>query len=270
MKSCFAEEDRSAAAEPAGIARRVIRDLPFYDADYPRSGDLDYLAEHCRLDLDLPVGQEGFPTVIHLFGGGLIRGVKNVPVEYRLHPFGVAAVNYRLSNERGRCPDYLFDAAAATAWVLRHIARYGGDPARVYVGGHSAGAYLAVMLALDPAYLEGFGASPGQLSGVFPSSGQMTTHDQILAERGDSGPVIDEFAPLAHVRADAPPLIFIVGDDALEVPGRVGENRMIHSLLRQAGHPDCRCYQLEGMRHRSMFRASSIICAERILADLAT
>ena len=243
-----------AAFLPARAEYKTLNDIPYYDADFPRRGDAAYLAERCKLDLYYPEHRKNFSTVVVFHGGGLIRGGKNLYPALLTRGFAVAAVNYRFSGPQAKCPDYLYDAAAAVAWVLKHIAEYGGSSKMVFVAGHSAGGYLTAMVALDPRYLGEFGFKPSQLAGAFASSGQMTTHDQILREyrrQGKKVPqvVIDEYAPLSYIDKDAPPLIFSVGDDATEVPGRVGENQMIHSLLVAKGHPNCRFFQYPGFPH---------------------
>ena len=243
-----------AAALTVRGVNKTLNDLPYYDADFPRRGDAAYIAERCKLDLYYPEHRKGFSTVVVFHGGGLIRGGKNLYPALLERGFAVAAVNYRLSGPQAKCPDYIYDAAAAVAWVMKHIAEYGGDPKMVFVAGHSAGGYLTAMVALDPRYLGEFGFKPSQLAGAFASSGQMTTHDQILREyrrQGKKVPqvVIDEYAPLSYIDKDAPPLIFSVGDDATEVPGRVGENKMLHSLLVAKGHPNCQFFQYPGFPH---------------------
>lgn len=87
----------------------------------------------------------------------------------------MAGVNYRLS-PRATHPAYIDDAAAAVAWVMKHIGEYGGDPTRVYVAGHSAGGYLTLMVGLDKAYLARYGEDADRLAGLFPVSGQTNTH----------------------------------------------------------------------------------------------
>ena len=181
-------------------AYREEHDLPYYEPGWAGSGDAEYRQERCKLDLHCPA-QPGFATIVWFHGGGLQAGEKEIPEILKNRGVAVAAPNYRLSSARARCPDYLEDAAAAVAWVLRHVAGYGGDPAKVYVSGGSGGAYLAAMLGLAPEYLERHGLSPRQLAGVLPVSGQMSTHFQIVNERSGTVsmapnpvPVIDRYA----------------------------------------------------------------------------
>ena len=212
-------------------------DLPYYDPEFSRTGNLAYLQERCKLDLVLPDGKKNFPTLIWFHGGGLSAGKKHVPKYLRTDEIAVAAVNYRLSGKGAECPDYIYDAAAAAAWVKKHIAEYGGDPEKIYISGHSAGGYLTMMLALDAKYLGAYKVKPEDFAGYFPISGQATTHFRILAERRKKGMkvpsvVLDEYAPIQLAGKGAPPLTLIVGDSAVEWPSRVEENFLLAARLK--------------------------------------
>ena len=80
------------------------------------------------------------------------RGILTLVADYRLYP-------------EVRYPDFLRDSAAALSYGLDHAADWGGNPDKVYVMGHSAGAYNAAMMALDPRWLAAHGRSPQQLAG---------------------------------------------------------------------------------------------------------
>lgn len=222
-------------------AYRTVDHIDYYDgltfSKENSNADDAYRRERCRLDLYLPLA-ESYPTVVWFHGGGLTGGEKHIPDGFRQKGIGVVAVNYRLSSERAKCPDYLVDAAAAVAWTLENIERYGGDAQRVYVSGHSAGGYLSAMVTLDPTWLRFFGHSNLELAAAFPVSGQMTTHFQILNERRGydvtpSNPAeIDPFAPLHFTTAKVPPIYLLVGDSTLEWPGRVEENGLLAAMLK--------------------------------------
>jgi acetyl esterase/lipase len=147
----------------------------------------------------------------------------------------VVLVSYRLS-PKVKCPTYIEDAAAAVAWTLQNISKYKGDPAKVFISGHSAGGYLVGMIGLDEQYLAKHDLSPAKLAGLIPIAGQMVTHSTVRAEQGisEKRPVIDEFAPAYHVRKDAPPCLCIAGEH--DAPARAEENIYFVAAMKAVGH----------------------------------
>ncbi len=181
------------------------------------------------------------------------KGIAVVAINYRLHP-------------KVKCPTYIEDAAAATAWVFEHIGEYGGDPQKIIVAGHSAGGYLTSMLCLDKQYLEAYGIDADDVLTYVPFSGQSVTHSTIRKERGIPKwqPVIDEFAPAYHVRKDTPPILLISGDRDLEIPARYEENAYLESLLKQVKHPDTVLYEVQGFGHGGMVGPGHALLLQRI------
>lgn len=220
-------------------AIRKISDLSYR----PDTTTDAYAKERCKLDLFLPPASsdagKSFPSLVWFHGGGLEEGnrlgFKKMAASLVADGIAVVMVDYRLS-PKANYPAYIEDAAAAVAWTHAHIAEYGGDTKRVFVGGHSAGGYLAAMVALDPRWLTAAGMKPADLAGAFPVSGQMATHYTIRKERGlpKEVEVIDDGAPLAHARKDAPRLLFIAADK--DMHNRVDENQRMVAALRAAGH----------------------------------
>lgn len=255
----------------AFVSAAETKNLPYYDEEFPRTGDLESLQKYCKLDLVLPEGKKDFPTLIWFHGGGLSSGNKYVPKNLRTDEIAVAAVNYRLSGKGAECPDYIYDAAAAAAWVKKHIAEHGGDPGKIYIAGHSAGGYLTMMLALDKRYLGAYKADPGDFAGYFPVSGQTTTHFRILAERKAKGinvpdVMLDEYAPIQLARRNAPPLTLLVGDPAVEWPSRVEENFLLAARLKRVyKNEKAECLSFPSFTHGSVVAPAIAAINEKIL-----
>lgn len=129
-----------------------------------------------KLDVYAPEQRgELAPVVFFIYGGGWSRGERReyefVGRAFASRGFVAVIADYRLVPEV-RYPDFLYDSAAALRWVQDNIANYGGDPNRLFLSGHSAGAYNAAMLALDSSFLQQFGVTMpilavGALSGPY-------------------------------------------------------------------------------------------------------
>lgn len=208
----------------ASAAVETTKDIPY------RTG-ADALPE-CVLDVKVPQGVTGFPTVVWFHGGGLVSGKKNF-VKIK-DDIAQVAVNYRLLKKDGVTEDgekCIDDAAAATAWALSHIAEFGGDPKKVFLSGMSAGGYLTMMVGMAPKYLAKYGFSPNDLAGLAPISGQATKHFNVRARSGDTDPQympkIDALAPLAWVGKDFPPIVSICGQPSYEWKCCSEENKLL-------------------------------------------
>ncbi|SBV99779.1 conserved hypothetical protein [uncultured Dysgonomonas sp.] len=220
----------------------------------------EYRRERCKLDIYYPEGETDYPTIIWFHGGGLEGGEKGIPLELKKKGVAVVAVNYRLS-PKAKNPAYTEDASESVAWVFNHIASYGGNMNKIFVSGHSAGGYLALMLALDKSYLQKLGIDADKIKGVIPISGQTNTHYTIKKERGLSFniPYMDEYAPITHARKDAPPILLITGDRDMELPARYEENAHLDAILRTVGHKDVKLYELQGFDHGNVYAPGCLL-----------
>ncbi len=213
----------------------------------------DYMNEQCRLDVYYPVDKKSFSTVVWFHGGGLTGGTRSIPEGLKEKGIAVIAVSYRLS-PKVIAPAYIEDAAAAVAWTFQNIAKYGGDVDRIFVSGHSAGGYLTSMIGLDKRWLATHGIDSNRIAALVPYSGQSITHFTIREERGvdRKQPIIDEFAPLFHVRNDAPPVLLISGDRDMELIGRYEETAYLWRMMKEVGHKQTTLYELQGFNHSDM------------------
>jgi acetyl esterase/lipase len=185
---------------------------------YSRQADLSYGPEKPdRFDLYLPQHQANSPVVVFFFGGGWNSGDKSSYkfVGAALAQAGMIVVipNYTLYPQ-ARFPQFMRDAASAVAWAHAHAREWGGDPERLFVVGHSAGAHMAVLLALDQQYLQQVGGSTGWLRGVVGLSGPydfLPFTEDYLNDLFGPPAEFPRSQPINYVRADAPPLLLMHG-----------------------------------------------------------
>lgn len=248
------------ATLPTGPAIADEKEMPpttyttHRDIAYRTGDDLDeYAQQRCKLDLYAPDNKTGFATVVWFHAGGMTQGKRFLPFSLKNKDIAIVAADYRL-HPRVNAPAYIEDAAAAIAWTLDNIERFGGDPDQVFVTGASAGGYLAMMTTLDKRWLGAHGHDANRVAGIVSFSGQCITHFTVRKELGVPGlqPFINELAPLTHVRGDAPPLLLITGDRHLELPGRYEENAYLYRMMKAHGHADTTLYELDGFDHGGM------------------
>jgi acetyl esterase/lipase len=215
-----------------------------------------------RLDVFRPAARSteaGRPIVLFFYGGNWTRGDR---AAYRfvgeaLAANGVVALvaDYRLSPSV-RYPDFLRDCALATQWAFAHAAELGGDPSRIYPMGHSAGAYNAAMLALDPHWLNEVGLAPSRLAGWIGLAGPydflpIGDREVQVAFRWPDTP--KDSQPIAHAAAKAPRTLLIAGsDDKVVDPHR--STVQLGRLLADAG-TDVQVQVIDGKGHATIAAA---------------
>lgn len=169
-----------------------------------------------RNRLDVYVGRDSTPVgmFVHFHGGHFRIGRKDtqsLPLLHHLarHGWVCVSANYRLQ-PKAEFPDYVVDAKRAIAWAREHAVEHGVDPSMVVAGGDSAGAYLALFSALtfdQPRHQPGFEGSDTSLAGVVALYGYY----------GRTTPA-PQSTPLAHLRADTPPIMVVHGTHDTSVP----------------------------------------------------
>ena len=223
--------------------------------DFTVEKDVAYgTAERNKMDIYHPAESAGqLPVIVWFHGGGLTGGEKFLPEQLMTGEYIVIAPSYRLMPSAS-LDDCIDDAAAVVAWAMDNAERLGGDPSKVFVSGHSAGGYLTSMIGLDKKWLQKYDKDADDLAGLIPFSGQVITHFAQRQKQGISEltPTINEYAPLFHIRKDAPPYVIITGDRELELYGRYEENAYMYRMMKLNGHPYVYIYELDGYDHGAM------------------
>ncbi|WP_295496858.1 alpha/beta hydrolase [Sphingorhabdus sp. EL138] len=173
-----------------------------------------------KLDIYLPKPNAvGGSAVLIFFHGGSWRdgereGYGFLGRAFAARGFVTVIADYRKA-PRVRFPAFVEDTAAAIAWVHANIAKHNGDAERIFVMGHSAGAHIAMMTALDPQWLAAKNLTPDVIKGVIGLAGPydflpLTTKSSQIAL--GQWPDLTETQPITFARADAPPLLLLTGD----------------------------------------------------------
>lgn len=172
-----------------------------------------------KLDVYVPTqGQGPYPVVIFVYGGSWVSGSRTdyAFVGESLTRLGYAVVlpDYRVDPE-GRWPGFIEDTAAATAWASGNIAAHGGDPSRMFLMGHSAGAYNAMMVACDTRFLAPHGLTQSAIRGVVGLAGP---YDFLPLESNFMRRIFGHVSPLESTQPTrvattaTPPALLLHGD----------------------------------------------------------
>ena len=213
-----------------------------------------------KLDIYAPAGARNAPVVVFFYGGSWNSGRRQ---DYAFAARALAAQgfvtvvpDYRLVPQV-RYPGFVEDGAAAVAWTAQNIARYGGNPAEIGVSGHSAGAYIAMMLAMDGRWLASAGA-PGVIKAAVGLAGPYDFAPFVPGGAADmafgASPDIRETQPITHARAGAPPVLLLSGADDTTVLPR-NADRLGAALQRLGSVAEVKVYP--GIGHIGIILAVS-------------
>ena len=221
---------------------------------FPHHLDLAYGEDaKQRLDLYLPEGEVAdAPIFLFLHGGGFREGDR---AHYGAvaEPFikaGVitAVASYRLTGSGAHYPAQSNDVKSAVKWLYDNAGEHGGNPAALYVGGHSAGAILSADIGVDRGWLEEMGMPKGILKGIIPISGPYD-----VRERGRPGEVYtyaptpelrEQASPILHVNDPVPIALVAVGSEE-----KYQETSTAFTEALQAAGVDARYLLLDGQDH---------------------
>jgi arylformamidase len=230
-------------------AQEVQRNIPYVDSPHERQ----------VLDVYAPTNAKNLPVVFWIHGGGWQAGDKTSvqlkPQAFVDRGFVFVSTNYRL------LPDFdmgtiVRDIAKSVHWVHDHIGKHGGDPQRLFIMGHSAGAQLAALICIDDRYLKAEGLSLKMIKGCVPVDGdtydvpaiietaetRRRVHGQPPAKFGHREKFGNDpekhrdFSAVTHVAKgkDIPPfLILHVADH----PDTTAQAQRLGSVLKEAGIP---------------------------------
>jgi acetyl esterase/lipase len=190
-----------------------------------------------KLDIYVPVGLTApAPVVLFFYGGGWQGGDRTDYLAFgqAFASAGLVAVvaDYRLYPQV-KYPGFVEDAAAALAFVHAHAAQYGGDAARIFLTGHSAGAYNAVMVASEPKFIAAYGGNLDWIRGVIGIAGPynfLPMSDPVYVDMFH-GTNNTASMPVNHVDGPRPPMLLISGSDD-DTVGLGNTNDMSERLKR--------------------------------------
>lgn len=198
------------------------------------------------------------PVIVFIYGGGWDSGRRQdyawVGRALAAQGFLTVVTDYRLV-PGNLYPDFLEDCAAAVRWTRDNAARLGGDPERIVLMGHSAGAYNAAMLALDQRLLAQAGVPQAAIRGVVGLAGPYDFYPwDAEASRNAFGqwPQPLETQPVTYARADSPPLLLLHGATDTTVRRRNSE-RLAARVREAGGRADAKIYP--DMDHRGIVLA---------------
>jgi acetyl esterase/lipase len=211
------------------------------------------------LDLYAPKDAKNLPVVFWIHGGGWQAGDKSdvqiKPKVFTEKGFVFVSTNYRLLPAVDMAT-IVRDVAQSVRWVHDHVGEYGGDPKRLLVMGHSAGAQLAALICTDDRYLKAEGLSLGVVKGCVPVDGDTFDVPAIIetaetrwrvhglppakfghrAKFGNDAAKHKDFSAVTHVAKDKgiPPFLIL---HVAEHPDTTAQARRLGNALKDAGLP---------------------------------
>lgn len=272
--------NRFHAASIAALAGMFLA-LPGARAEVPRpidevldiaycQPDGDTPPERCQLDVFRPKEASGCPVLFLVHGGAWLHGskkdlrIRGINMVYSYRDVGrffaeqglvVVIPNYRLS-PAVKHPEHVRDVARALAWTCKNVNQHGGDPARIFLAGHSAGGHLVSLLATDETYLKEVGLDRAAVKGIISVSGVYRPSDFLVRTVvdlfdgrykfavgaaplarvfGTEREVYEQAGPLTHVKPGLPPFLIVYAVGLGELPRLGAQAKAFHAAL-QANH----------------------------------
>ena len=236
-----------AACTKVGIE---VANLPSHFSDTKSTKDIAYGAKKWQ-KLDIYVlpndTQESKPVIVFFYGGSWKDGSKDmypfVGELFAKQGYVTVIADYRKYPEV-KFPAFVEDGAQAVAWTYRNIADYQGDPERLYIAGHSAGAHIGALVTADKHYLEANGLSPSIIKGFAGLSGP---YDFVPLEEDYK----DMFGPPENypnmqvptfIDGTEPPMLLLWGADDTLV-GKSNMDKLIEKIQAEKGQVESKVYE---------------------------
>ncbi len=258
---------------PAGCSGLGILDALTPSGAYTATTDIAYGAlPRQRLDVYRPQGSGPHPVIVFFYGGGWESGERGpyrfVAESLTRHGYVVVIPDYRVYPE-ARFPTFIGDAAQAVRWARDNAGRFGGDPSRLFLMGHSAGAHIAAMVALDARYLAKVGMERRALKGFIGLAGPYDFLP-LTSERFKTilaAPDMAQTQPITFADEGAPPMLLLHGLDDTTVLPRNSVN--LAARLRENGSAVDTRYYLNLAHVGILLGLSSLLAGDRpVLADI--
>lgn len=212
------------------------------------------------VDLYLPE-TKNFTTVVNFHGGGLDHGAKyserfeEMGAAFTAAGYALASVEYR-KYPNAKFPDYLVDAAKATAFVKKYVQELGGS-GDIIIAGQSAGAWISLMLCFNKEYLANEGIDTDEIKGWFIDSAQTTSHFNVLAQETGAHKLtqrIDQYSPMYFLDENTKfsRMMLVLYDQ--DMPCRYEQNQLFYKAVL-AFNPEAKIeYRLLNGRHCSAMK----------------
>lgn len=235
----------------------LYRDLPYYYN--PEASN-----ERHKLDLYVREKGESLPIIVFVHGGGWSMGNKS------MYPgigeiladtgFLVAKIGYCLS-PAVKHPEHVMDVARAVTWLQKNGGKYGGNPDKIYLMGHSAGGHLISLLALDHKYLKSSGGKLKSIRGVISISGVYKLDyrekfgyadgikNLITPVFGDDINILKDASPINHLGNSAPPFLLLWSENEMFFIDI--QSKMMLKKMKDAGC-SVRGYEIKKRNHASI------------------
>jgi acetyl esterase/lipase len=243
-----------------------VANAPNVFGSFRRTSGLSYGGDpRQKLDVYAPSHPDHRPVVIFFYGGTWSAGRKSnyafVGAALAEHGYVTVIPDYRLY-PKVRFPTFVADGAQAVAWAQQHARDFGGDPDRLVLMGHSAGAHIAALLALNPSYVAAAGVRPHSIAGFIGLSGPYALVPDTDTLHAIFAPphVPSDWQPVHFADSAAPPALLLHGADD-KVVASAHAKKLRDALLAQG--TDIEMHLYPGRGHVDTIASFAVVARHR-------